>query len=364
MGWNREQTRFARRLVASSVLGCMLTGCAVVGPSAIRSGRLAYNESINETNNQQMLLIVIYNRYAEKGNLLAVSSVTANVSIRTGGGIQLGSGDPDNYAGNLVPFSASSVYEENPTISYTPVAGEKYTRQLRSPLPINMLAQLAGTVTDPTYVYTALIANINGIHNPDFLFYPAEADPRFSRIVEIMKRLTQAQCLHWIEDPTDHRFSIVIHDYPLEHAAMVSELLALLSLPAPQDPSARLILPVSLALDGRGTGGIGIITRSVFDLGEILSAAIEVPAGEELDGITINYPPPGLAGKELRIHYSRDRPAHEYVSVRHRGGWFYIDDTDQATKRFFGLLSDLWSVTIAESTAGTAAPVLTVPVSR
>jgi len=284
-----------RKLVAACALGCLLAGCSVVGPTAIRSGRLAYNDAINETNRQQLLMIVIYNRYEEEGNLLAVSSVTANVSVRTSGGIQIGYGDADHYAGNLVPLSAGTAYEENPTISYIPVAGENYTRQLMSPLPINLLALFAGTVADPEHIYTALIANINGIHNPDFLFSPSEIDPRFSRVVAIMTALTKAQCLHWIEDPHNHSFSIVIDDYAPAYTARVNELLHLLGLPATAS-EPRLILPVSLALHGRDSGGIGIITRSVFDLGEILSAAIEVPEDEENTGVAITYPPSGLAG--------------------------------------------------------------------
>jgi hypothetical protein len=361
----RYHASFTRNLMAAFTLGCLLAGCSVVGPTAIRSGRLAYNDAINETNRQQLLMMVIYNRYEEEGNLLAVASVTSNVSVRASSGIQLGFGDSDDYAGNLVPFSAGSVYEENPTISYTPVAGEKYTRQLMSPLPINLLALFAGTVSDPENIYTALIANINGIHNPDFLFSPSETDPRFSRVVAIMTALTKAQCLHWIEDPKNHSFSVVIDDYAPAYTAQVNELLDLLGLPAATANSTKLILPVSLALHGRETGGIGIITRSVFDLGEILSAAIEVPEHEKDNGVAIRYPPPGLAGKDLRIHSASDKPEHAYISVKYRDRWFYIDETDQATKRFFRLTSALWSVTIAESTTkGTAAPVLTVPVSH
>ena len=52
------------------------------------------------------------------------------------------------------------------------------------------------------------------------------------------------------------------------------------------------------------------------------------------------------------------------VAVPYRDGWYFIDETDQATKRFFRLLSALWSVSIAEGTTHAAAPVLTVPVSR
>lgn len=352
-------------LAVTCVLGCLLAGCTVVGPTAIRSGRLAYNDAINETNSQQLLMVVIYNRYEEEGNLLSVASVTANVRVRTSGSIQLGFGDSDNFAGNLVPLNAGSVYEENPTISYIPVAGEKYTQQLMTPLPIKLLALFAGTVTDPSHIYTALIANINDIHNPDFLFTPAESDPRFSRVVAIMTALTRAQRLHWIENPEDHSFSVVIDNYAPTYSAQVKELLDLLGLPAPQDAATRLILPVSLALHGRETGGIGIITRSVFDLGEILSAAIEVPEHEKSNGVAIIYPPAGLAGKDLRIRYSKDKPEHAYISVPYRDGWFYINESDQDTKRFFRLMSALWSVTIAENTAkGTAAPVLTVPVSR
>jgi len=365
MGSCHDQTGFMQKLAVPLVIACLLAGCSVVGPTTIRSGRLAYNEAITDTNNQQLLKMVVYNRYGEQGNLLAVSSVTANVSVRTSSALQFGFGDADNYAGNLVPLTAGSTYEENPTISYIPVAGEKYTRQLMSPLSINLLALFAGTLTDPSSIYTALIANINGIHNPDFLFYPSEADPRFTRVVTLMTALTQGQCLHWIEEPHDHSFSIVIDDYAPAYTVEVRELLDLLGLPAPKDSSTRLILPVSLALHGRENGGIGIITRSVFDLGEILSAAIELPEHEKNDGVAITYPPPGLAGKNLRIRYSRDKPKHAYISVEYRDGWFYIDESDQDTKGFFRLMSTLWSVTIAENTnMGTAAPVLTVPVSR
>ena len=361
----RNRVGGTQALVAAGILVCLLAGCTVVGPTAIRSGRLAYNDAITETNSQQLLMAIINNRYEEQIGLLAVASVTANVSVTTSSAVQLGFGDLDDYAGNLVPFSAGSVYEENPTISYIPVSGQRYMLQLMSPVPIKILARFAETMTDPAPIYTALVANINNLHNPDFLISPAEPDPDFSRVVSHLSTLTQAQCLHWIEDPRNHGYSIVIDNYKPTHTARVTELLDLLGLQSLQDGSGRLILPVSLALHGRDNGGIGIITRSVFDLMEILSAAVEVPGHEKASGIATTYPPSGLAGKALRIHHARENPEHAYVRVKHRDYWFYIDETDQPTKQYFRLLSTLWSTTIAESTTkGAAAPVLTVPVSR
>ena len=69
-----------RNLVAAGVLSCLLAGCSSLGPSAVRSGRLAYNEAISETNSQQMLLAVVKNRYDESANLLACLLYTSDAA--------------------------------------------------------------------------------------------------------------------------------------------------------------------------------------------------------------------------------------------------------------------------------------------
>jgi len=348
------------------LLGVLLSGCMVTGPSAISGGRLAYNDAIVETDNQQMLLVVVRNRYGERSNLLAVSSVTANITVAVNAGVEAGVGDRDNYSGNLVPFKAGVLYEENPTISYTPVGGEKYANKIMSPVTVTSLAQLTENLVDPAPVYYALVSSINGIYNPEFLSRPDTSDKRFVRIVEIMTELTQAHRLHWIRDSQQaDRFSITIDHYLTDYADRVNELLALLGISIPGNHSARIILPVSLAVDGVDAGGIGIITRSVFDLLEILTGAVEVPEEDLASGVAIRYPPPGAVGEQLKVRYSGSRPAHASVAVQYRDGWFYIDDKDQATKLYFRLLTTLLSVNIAESTGrAPAAPVLTVPVSR
>jgi hypothetical protein len=357
--------RYRTLVTAGAVIG-LLAGCTALGPSAVQSGRLAYNEAISETNNQQMLMAVVHNRYDETAHLLAVASVTANVRVTTSTRVQLGFGDSDNYAGNLVPFSAGAIYEENPTISYTPVAGAKYARQVASPIPLSVLVQLTGTLTDPAYVYSALVSSVNGIRNPDFLFGSTRPDPRFDRFVTIMTTLARAHRLHWISHAQQSDgFSMVIDNDAPEHEAMVRELHSLLGLPLADKAPSPIVLPVSLALHGRNSGGVGITTRSLEGLVEILSAAIEVPEDDRRNGVAANYPPSGPPGHELTIHYSPKKPARAAVAVQYRNGWFYIDESDQATKRFFRLLVALWSVRIAESTPqGSASPLLTVPVSR
>jgi len=355
-----------RDLLITGLVGCLLNGCTVVGPSSIRGGRLAYNEAINDTNNQQMLMLIVHNRYEERGNLLTVSSVTANVRITSSAGIQAGFGNDSNYDGNLVPFSGGFIYEENPTISYIPVTGVEYLRQLTMPLPIFLLAQIADSMPDPAIAYAMLISSVNGITNPDFLFNPEQRpDPRFNQFVTIMTELTQSHRLHWVENTqqTD-RLSLVIDQSARDDQENVRALFDLLGLPAPGYEMSHLIIPVSMALSGSSFGGLGITTRSVWDMVEILSSAIEVPPEDEREGVSTIYPSRGEIGRDLRIQFSESEPERAYISVQHRGGWFYIDEREHTTKRYFKLLSGLWSAAMSSSSGTTAAPVLTVPVSR
>jgi hypothetical protein len=258
------------------------------------------------------------------------------------------------------------VYEENPTISYVPVTGSRYVKQVFAPVSVAVLAELTSTLADPGYVFAALIAGANGMLNPDFVQDAAGPDPDFERFIGLMTTLTKAHRLYWAGDAHEPgRYSIVIDHYAPDFTSEVAELLTLLGLEVPPDPASRVVLPVYLALDGGESDGIGIATRSVGDLAEILAAAIEVPAEDERRGLAAPYPPPGLAGRHLRVRYSDERPRNASVAVPYREGWYFIDETDRETKRFFRLLSALWSVSIAEGTAHAAGtPVLTVPVSR
>ena len=131
------QRQYGRIIIVTAfclTLG-LLAGCAGVGPHNISKGRADYNEAINTTEDEQMLLAIVKGRYGESNTLLAVSSITANVRFTSSASINAGFGPEENYSGNLVPFSGGLAYEENPTISYSPINSEKYIRQIMTPIP-------------------------------------------------------------------------------------------------------------------------------------------------------------------------------------------------------------------------------------
>lgn len=354
-----------RRAALLCLFCALVTGCAVVGPDAIRGGRLAYNQAITETNNQQMLMVLVHNRYEETNQLLAVSSVTANVSVSSSARIEAGFGDSDVYDGNLVPFSGGFVYEENPTISYVPIAGEAYIRQLMSPVPLAVVTQIAQSLPRSDFSYGMLVASVNDIRNPAFLHGEQQDDPRFDRFADLMSALTYRNCLHWAQEDRNASAVEMIIDAAGGCAESARELANLLAIDSGGWQGEYLRVPVTAWFDRTGPGSIGLTTRSIWNLVEILSAAVEVPPADERAGWAAPLPRPGRTGRDLRIAYATSRPDNAYVAVEHGDGWFYIHRSDLDTKRYFKLLSSLWNAAMAKSLGvNTGTPVLTVPVSR
>ena len=366
MQCHQHMTKPGSAMVILGAIFGMICGCAVVGPTSISMGRSDYNEAINKTEDEQLLMSIVRGRYGETFSLLAVTGVAANISFGTNAGVNIGFGPDENYAGNLVPFSGGLFYEENPTITYKLVQGEQHIRQLLSPIPLDMLLLFVRSLTEPDPILTLLVNRINDLRNPDFLpTSSAEPDPRFIRFIELITELRKAGVAEWVLDSRKEvEFDVVISDYAPEYTQTVREYLDLLGLPMPTDESKNIILPVYFALKGRALGGIGISTRSTADLIEILKAAIELPQEHDSAGLTINYPPMGLAGKDIHIRSSIDKPKTASLAVKYRGYWFYIDETDLPTKQFFRALRLFWSVSIANSADQMTAPVLTIPVSK
>ena len=354
-------------ITACFALVFAFNGCSRVGPAYLKAGVGLYNEAVNTTDAQQTLLTIVRNRYGENSTTLTVSSVAANVRVATNAGVNVGIGSNESFAGNLVPFGAGAVYEENPTISYTPVHGKKYLRQMRSPIPLELLALLTRSGSPQVLPFLFIVRNINDIDNPDFLPSPSdESTARFSRLLELMTRLTSRGFLHLVQNPREESdYSLVIHEPAKAGSQGARDFLKLLDIPWPGDESKDIVLPVVLAIEKPTQAGIAIQTRSLWDLVDILSASIDVSQEDMKSGAAVKYPPSGLVGRELHIYRSQERPSNSSVSVKYRGAWFSINETDQTTKLAFRIIQILHSVMIAEASKDVqTAPVLTIPVSR
>jgi len=170
-----------------------LTGCTLLGPASIANGRAVYNEVINKTEDEQLLNMIVRERYDETSGMLAVASVTASISTRAKVGGQFGIGPDDSYDTNLVPLSVGFAYEENPTISYIPVQGESTMRRLVMPITIDEGFVVLRAAREWDVASRELFRSINSLQNP----IGRPPSPEFERFIDLYVELRHAGVLRF-----------------------------------------------------------------------------------------------------------------------------------------------------------------------
>jgi hypothetical protein len=346
---------------AALAVAAAVSGCAWLGPDIVRSGRPAYNDAILATSDEQLLQNIVRTRFVDSIGFLAVSSVTANVSVTATGGIQLGFGPTSDYSGNLVPFAGTLRTEQNPTISYTPVSGDHLLRQLASQVPLDLAVLIINSAHSHGQGWWAVVRRVNNLRNPDFPDPPAlVVDPQFAEVTALAGTLQRRGVLYWVRlAGAEKGHAVVLHGYSPATSREVARLLDLLGLKKPEREGDDVVIPVQLSVGTPAPGAIAIETRSLLDLFRIAAASIELPP--ETYG-AVHFPPPGPAGQGIHIKSSTTAPSHPRVAVQYRGRWYYIDDGDDTSKQWFMMLQALVAAQLPGGATGTA-PVLTIPVT-
>jgi hypothetical protein len=356
----KTKTTTTTLLVLLSALG--FCGCAVVGPGSITAGRGVYAEVINQTEDEQILNVIVRQRYDQTFGMMSVASVTANLSFSAQAGTNIGIGDSDDYAGNLVPLSAGVAYEENPTISYVPLSGEDFMRKMLSPVSVDEWSLLVNTVKHPGHVLDLAARRVNGLRNP--LLGDEPPSPEFGRFVELYDRLRRAAVLDMVQGPetkTESVFFWDIHDYEDAHGDSVRELLDLVGIEVKPDGST-ILLPIRVAV-GSSVSAIHVQPRSAWEVLQEFGAGIEIPSPHLEAGIVepLKWAVPEKR-RIITIRSSEDRPDDATVRIRFRDWWFYIDATDAQSKRAFLFLRTFIGMRLADPGSAQRTPVLTVPV--
>ena len=261
-----------------------------------------------------------------------------------------------------MPLAVGFAYEENPTISYTPVQGERYAKAILSPVGLDVLVLLAGSEHAPAQVVWALVKQVNGSRNP--LYGPPEARTGFERSIALLERLQLAGQATWTSTAAKTGgFALVIHDYA-RNRDVVDELLRRWGIsPSLAREGRDVVLPLRLAGGHATNTDLNLLTRSVYELVELAASAIEVPP--EHAALTLTAPA-GVSSFQgwLRIHSSPGPPSTPVVVfVRHRGHWCYISADDTGSKLAFQLIQTLIGMRLGEAMPQSI-PSLTIPVGR
>jgi hypothetical protein len=354
-------TKYARHWLqvgSIALLSVNMAGC-FFGSASIAAGRSVYNEVITRTEDEELLNMLVRDRYGETAGMLAVASVTANIRASASFSAQLGYGPAEDFAGNLVPLSGGAAFEENPTITYIPLGGDEFVQRLLNPLTIEEALLMAQYMRQRRDIYMLIaLESINGVQNPAFTAnHTGSGD--FQRMVEIVWVLRHAGALRFAHDADDH-FLAVFESVDAEHQQYMIELLELAGI-SKRPSGGRLVLPMQAAV-GWSDGAINLQTRSVLDILRSAGNCIDIPEPHLRAGVVEPHSPTSV-DRLMQIRSSRVRPGGVgTIAISYRGWWYYIDDADPASKRAFAYLRMLVGLRLLERGKDKAAPVLTIPV--
>ena len=343
-----------------------LSSCASIGPGTIARDRFDYIAAISDSWKSQMLLNLVKIRYGDAPVFLDVASVINQYAVE--GSI----GYSGNWAvNNQLPWPYNALhswlslgkYTDRPTITYSPLSGERFARNLMTPIPPAAILNLLQAGYPVDVVLRLCVHSINGISSRyGGSARMREADPEFYPLVERLRNIQLSGDFGMRVQKTGERTAtlIVFSKQPTPGLeADRAEVRRLLGL----DPQAAEFSVVygSVAANDKE---IAILTRSMLEILIDLSSYIEVPAANITERRT--YPTPALevvrgtpVAPLIRIASSPQSPGDAFVAVSYRQDWYWIDDKDFASKRLFSFIMFLFTLTETEGRQG--APVITIP---
>ncbi|HEX5011648.1 MAG TPA: hypothetical protein VFY71_14740 [Planctomycetota bacterium] len=348
------------RLAAGAAL-CAASGCTQLGPASIANGRAAYTDVITRTNDEQLLGTLVRLRYAETTSMLMVTAVTSQTELTVDSAINLGFGQHRGYDGNLVPFSAGGSYRESPTISYEPLTGAHYLKQMVTPISLELYGLMVDSLSDSEWTLKLLTASLAGLDAPVNYQSPRAAD--LQRALTLMASLNRAGALDFAYrtgDDRDVEGVDIVLDNNEAASHDVAELLKLLRKPVPEKTGEPLRLELQMGRIAAGPDNLRVLTRSPYELLRLASHGVQVPDEQLAAGIA----PAAVAASAapfVHVHCALTEPTDPFVSVQYRGYWFWVESNDTESKRGFSTMQTLLLSCLQEGSA--AKPQLTLPVN-
>lgn len=354
--------RLTRLTVSMAVLVVFfLSGCAAMGPKTIVRDRFDYASAVADSWKRVMLLNIVKLRYGDTPVFLEVVSIINQYSLE--GQLSAGASFSAGLLKDTARVDAGGKYTDRPTITYSPLTGQKFTRSLLKPIPPTALLSLIQAGWPMKFLFPVCVKVINGIHNKSAArLIVREEHPDWDRLLTGLSRIQQSGGLGMRVERKDGKENSVIFFPQKLDAAMAQEFVAVRKLLGLNLEMREFNLAYgSIPKDDRE---IAILTRSMIEITAELAARVEVPAKD----VAENRASPGLYDKvdptddvrgKVRILSSTEEPDDAFITVKYRDHWFYIDDRDFLSKRMFSFL--LFLFTLAETGGEEKAPIITIP---
>lgn len=192
-------------LIVLSMTGVLLSGCEVLGPRAIRSGRMNYNEAVQQTTKEQLLLNLVRLKNDEPPLFFDVTGVVSQPQLQLGaatGDISLPP-HKNNAAG--YPVNGSIQYTDAPAITYAPLQGKDYVAQMLSPVGVDSIVSLYNSGWQIDRILYLVAYSINGYSSEHLESSPGSGSDAksFANLVDQLRQLQNAHVLQLSVEPVE-----------------------------------------------------------------------------------------------------------------------------------------------------------------
>jgi hypothetical protein len=348
-----------------ALLTLAMSGCSSFGPGTVSRDRVDYLGAVSESWKEQTLLNIVRLRYGDAPTFLDVSSVISSYTFQAQvSAAGQTSNAPVSTFGNI---GAGAVYIDRPTISYTPVAGQKFTKSLLNPIPPSSIFELTQSGFPVDRVLQVTVRALNGVYNRSSLGARSrEADPDFYPLLDALRRLqlSESVSLRLEKRGGEEVAKLILKRNGLSPEVQRDLQFVLKALNVKPNKDGELI--VTFGALSRSDDELAVLSRSMLEILLEISAGIEVPDDHVSQGRTRAATRQADAENPrdrplVQIHSGANSPATPFTAVRYRDTWYWVDDSDLGSKSIFAFLMMFFS--LAETGVTPQAPVLTLPAS-
>jgi len=359
-------------------------------------------------------------RYTDSPSSIALTSIADQREVAGNLGIvpfftSAGAGNDGTYRGSILPsFQLAGI--TRPTLSYTPLDDQEFTRRLFTPISLEGTAYLSKTTWPISVVFRLYLENLNWVSNAETASGPTPcAQPEYAEFLAGVSALQRLQDRKLIAIFSETRETVLSsgkreQNEPLRIAldaskegcqlktnpdgtwklmkernqpvmrlgdiALADEDLAIFCNAFHLDPMLRTfdlttdgVDPFLIGTPATGLDKLDLETRSLLQVLFFVSHGVDVPdehltsrvapttfesAGQAFDWRQVMQ---GLF--QVRNVKSRKPPRCAQVAINYKGYWFYIDERDRETKSTFSLLLEVSRLEL--NSPSNTAPLLTLP---
>ncbi|MDQ5988451.1 MAG: hypothetical protein CSYNP_04211 [Syntrophus sp. SKADARSKE-3] len=352
-------------VVLSTALAFM-SGCSGIGPVTVPRDHFDYTVAISESWKRQMLLNMVKMRYGDVPIFMDVASVINQYALEQEIALGAESGIYNRSTASYVGpfFRAGGKYADRPTITYTPLVGERFAKRLMTPISPNVILHLIQSGFPVDMVFRFAVNSINGIqnrfggqakaHSADLEFYP---------LIQLLRKIQDADALGISARKLSDQENMVIFFKSKSTLAIqeeIKEVKKILGL-NPKANEFNVVYGSSAMSDTE----ISIQPRFMIEIITDLASYIHVPyshvSAKRVNLTFKDEPTVGIPFIPLiQIYSSPQKPEDAFVSIHYRNHWFFINDNDLPSKRVFSCL--MFAITLTETgIPKDGIPIVTIP---